>query len=119
MAQVIDQDVVIFGPAIRIGHDPLENLEDRKRLYYEPGFFQDLTLDSIRQLLAGLNDAAGYRPVALQRLPAALHQQNAAVLKNQSSDPYERARRVAARVVVNIARCLSRSDAHDISKSAP
>lgn len=79
-ADVIHQNVVVFRPALRIPHDAFEDFEEPDRLDNQSGLFQDLAADSLGQSFSCFEYAAGQRPPAFERLPAATGQQDPPVL---------------------------------------
>src|ERR1700678_3799311 len=123
-AQIIDQNVMIFGPAFGIRHNPLENFKHRVGLDIQSRLFFHLAADCFFQLLTCFDNAAGKGPVALERLLAALHQQDLFVFKNKRTHPQERARRVLSALHVCMSSCvntrsLSRPAAPGKPTSAP
>jgi len=77
---------VILRVTGRVAHDAFENLEDGSRLHPETGFFKYLPLDGRGEKFAGLDQSAGQRPAAFQRLPSALDQQDGIPAENQRAD---------------------------------
>jgi hypothetical protein len=88
---------VILGAAVAVGDDALEQLEDIQRLDLEPGLLADLAARGVFEQLAGFDNAPWKRPLAFERLAAALDQQDAlGVIEDQRTDAEEGAIRVAA-----------------------
>src|SRR5882724_8682689 len=73
-AHVIQQQIVILGPAASVSHHPFENPEHLDRLHAQPGLLQYLATHSLVQSLARFDQSSRYRPVALQRMLTALDQ---------------------------------------------
>lgn len=96
MAQIIHQYVVVFGDAGGIVHDPFEDFEETDDLDFEARFFAHLAAQRFFEALSGLDNPAGQRPRALERLAPALDQQDAIVFDDKSSDAQNRAARILA-----------------------
>jgi hypothetical protein len=59
---------MIFGTPGRIPHDAFEDFEDRAGLHPQSSLFENLASDRRLQPLAGFDQAARKRPIALQRI---------------------------------------------------
>jgi hypothetical protein len=58
-ADIVDQDVVIFGGSMSVTDDALEDFEYLERLDFQAGLFADLTYDSLFQCFARFEYSAG------------------------------------------------------------
>jgi len=100
LAHVIHEQIMILGAATCVLHDAFENSKHLHRFYAQSGFLQDLAPDRFIQSLAGLDQPARQRPEALQRMAAALDQENgpalAAPLENQRADAGQRMRGISS-----------------------
>ena len=52
-ADVIDQDVVVFGAAGGVAHDAFEDVEAVEDFYYQSGFFEHFAAEGVFQELTG------------------------------------------------------------------
>ncbi len=57
-AEVIDEDVVIFGAALRVAEDALEDLDYGERLDEQAGLFADFADDGVAEQFARFEDSA-------------------------------------------------------------
>ena len=95
-ASIIDQHVVIFGPAAGIAHDALENRVHGYGFHGEARFFEYLASDGVFQAFAGFDQAAGQRPVSFERLAPAFDQQDGVAAEDQRADAEQRIFRIAS-----------------------
>lgn len=97
-AQIIDQDIVVFGTTLRIRHDAFKNLEHGKRLNVKTRFFQNLSANGDMEPFAHLEKAARQRPEPFKRFLGALHQKDVAIGENQCTNPDQGPFRITAGV---------------------
>src|SRR5208337_4484790 len=85
-AQVVNQHVVILGAALVIGEDAVEDVQQLARFDLEPGLLQRLAADAVAKLLSQFQHSAWHRPLPLERLGGAAHQQSAAAIHDNGAD---------------------------------
>jgi hypothetical protein len=95
-ADVIDEDVVVFGAALIVAHDALENLEDAEGFDNQAGFLDHFASGGGREGFAGFDETTRKRPVSFQRFAAAFNEKKASLMKYESADAEQRTGRVAA-----------------------
>jgi len=93
-AQVVDEHVVILRPSVRVAHDSLEDLYGSNDFDLQAGFFADLAADGLLQRFTGFDYPARQRPVTLQGLVPAFHQQDAVIPEDQCADSEDGAIRI-------------------------
>jgi hypothetical protein len=103
--QVIVKDVMIFGAALGVEHDALEDFEQPFWADDQAGFFEHLPLQGVFDFFAAFDEAAGEGPVAFQRVAGALDQEDRVASDDQRSNARQRVLRVTA---ANTATLLSR-----------
>src|SRR6185503_7600189 len=79
-AGVVDDDVVVFGPAVRIETDAVEDLDDRSDLDVEARLLTHLARERCLQGLARLDRSPRQAPLPLERLLAARDEQHTRTL---------------------------------------
>lgn len=90
MAQVVHQNVVVFGDAIGIAHDAFVNFEETKDFNFESSLFANLSAHGVFEALTHLDDSAWQGPPAFERFVAAFDQQNAVTFNDECSDTEDR-----------------------------
>jgi hypothetical protein len=65
VAEIVDENVMVFDLSGFITHDALEDFDYLDGFDDEAGFFEDLAPDGLFEGLADFEAAAGERPVAL------------------------------------------------------
>ncbi len=88
-AQIIGDHVVV-ADALALAMNPVENLNQFNRLHLQPGFFPHFARNPGGQRLAHFEHAARQRPMALERLAPAPHQQHPALLDDHRAHAHER-----------------------------
>ncbi len=91
---------MIFGAALGVEHDALEDFEHFLWPDNQAGLFQHFPFEGVLDFFTGFDQAAGERPVAFQRIAGALDQEDrvaAGVAPNdQGADARQRMLRVTA-----------------------
>jgi hypothetical protein len=91
-AKVIGYHVVKSHP-LAFPENPVQKLNQFQRFHFEPGLFHHLAYHRIGERFAYFKHSSGQRPMALQRLAAALHQQHAALLHDHRAHTNQRRQR--------------------------
>jgi hypothetical protein len=116
-ANVIGEHVVILGPALGVGHNALEDLEELHRFDRKAGFFAHFADDGAGERFAGFDGAARQRPPTLERFAAAFNEEQPVPVENQRADAQNGTRRIAA-IVTDRRTLLSREGARGRRKCA-
>lgn len=95
-AEVIDDDVVVFGAAVDIGHDAFEDGGDGGGADEESGFFEDFADDGGFEAFTGFDEAAGEGPPAFERGFAALNEEDFFATEDDGADAEEGAGGIVA-----------------------
>ena len=85
----IDQHVMVFAAFGFIEHNALEDRGDGTRFDAQPRFFPDFTDEGLFQTLPGLDQTTRQAPFPGQWWTAALDQQNATLIEEESAYPEE------------------------------
>lgn len=81
---------MVFGESIDITHDAFVNFEETGNFDFEAGLFANLTPQRLFEALTDFDDSTRQRPPALERLIAALDQQNPVTFDDESPDTEDR-----------------------------
>ncbi len=90
------KDVVVFGTAAGVENDAFENFEEPLGADDESSFFKDLTLERVFDSFTSFNEAAGKRPVSLERTASPLDKEDGIAAEDKRADAGEGVVRVAA-----------------------
>lgn len=86
---------MVFGVALFIGHDALEDLAEADDAHHQAGLFHHFAQQRIVHQLTGFNGSAGQAPITFERFFAPLHQQDAIPVENQRTNAQNGLGRVA------------------------
>src|SRR5579859_5574643 len=91
-AGVIHNDEVVANTTrvFPAAHDAIDYRQDFQRLNVEAGFFLELAPRRLRQFFAELDQAAGNRPLTLQRLALAANQEDSISVDHNAPDSDQR-----------------------------
>jgi hypothetical protein len=86
LAEEIDQEIVILGEILRIGHDSLEHDGDPGRHDFESCFFEHFADQCILDAFSCFDRASRKGPFSFQRLFASFDQENTLAIEDQRPD---------------------------------
>src|SRR5665213_1608025 len=84
-ADVIYQHVVVFGAAVGVAHDALEDVEAVDDFYYKSGLFSYFAAEGVFEQLAGFEEAAGDGPPAFEGLAGAFDQERRSAVEDDGA----------------------------------
>lgn len=96
--EIVNDDVVVFGAALEVGHDALEDGGDGGGADAKTCFFKDFADNGGFKALSRLDEAAGEGPPAFQRGLAALNEEDFVPAEDDGADSQQWARGVVAGV---------------------